>query len=170
MTTAGPTMKTCKKCNATKPVEDFYPHKLMKDRRSAQCKECIKARSAAYAAANKERRRIVNRNYSRRPEVKQKRKAYQQTEKGKQVSNATTLAWMRRNPEKLGAQMMVRGALLCGFMQRQPCEICGTTVRVQGHHDDYSKPMEVKWLCHPHHAERHVQLRDEERERQRVKQ
>lgn len=31
--------------------------------------------------------------------------------------------------------------------------------KVQAHHDDYSKPLEVRWLCVPHHALHHKQLR-----------
>lgn len=37
---------------------------------------------------------------------------------------------------------------------RQPCEVCGRT-KVQAHHDDYSKPLDVKWLCPHHHKALH---------------
>jgi hypothetical protein len=32
----------------------------------------------------------------------------------------------------------------------QPCEVCGAT-KVEKHHPDYSKPLEVRWLCREHH-------------------
>ena len=35
----------------------------------------------------------------------------------------------------------------------QPCEVCGESA--QRHHDDYSKPLEVRWLCTRHHGEVH---------------
>lgn len=36
-----------------------------------------------------------------------------------------------------------------GF-RRKPCEICKNP-KSHGHHEDYSKPLEVRWLCHKHH-------------------
>jgi len=40
-----------------------------------------------------------------------------------------------------------------GSVVKATCEVCGS-VEVQGHHDDYSKPLEVHWLCRQHHLER----------------
>jgi hypothetical protein len=43
-----------------------------------------------------------------------------------------------------------------GKLKPQPCEKCGTTRLVQKHHEDYSKPLAVRWLCQPHHREEHA--------------
>lgn len=67
-------------------------------------------------------------------------------------------AWQVANPEKRRAHKKVECALLSGKLVRQPCERCGTTVPVHAHHDDYSKPLEVMWLCQTHHKERHREL------------
>ncbi len=42
-----------------------------------------------------------------------------------------------------------------GFLIRLPCEVCGTEMDVQAHHDDYNKPLDVRWLCRTHHREHH---------------
>jgi hypothetical protein len=39
----------------------------------------------------------------------------------------------------------------------KPCEICGNP-KVDKHHDDYAKPLEVMWLCRRHHIQRHINL------------
>jgi hypothetical protein len=41
-----------------------------------------------------------------------------------------------------------------GKVPRLPCEICGN-VKAQAHHDDYSKPLQVRWLCDEHHRQHH---------------
>ena len=46
-------------------------------------------------------------------------------------------------------------------IKRKPCEVCGN-LRVHAHHDDYYKPLEVRWLCVKHHNELHVKLREKE--------
>lgn len=52
----------------------------------------------------------------------------------------------------------LNSAIQKGLIKRKPCEKCGTTERVHGHHEDYSKPLDVVWLCIKHHATRHREL------------
>lgn len=75
--------------------------------------------------------------------------------------------WRKRNAEKIAAydkarrssakqraSRLIRNRVLRGKLQKLPCEICGDP-NTHGHHPDYSKPAEVKWLCPKHHAEAH---------------
>jgi len=41
-----------------------------------------------------------------------------------------------------------------GKIIKKPCEVCGDE-KVQMHHDDYSKPLDVRFLCRKHHLELH---------------
>jgi hypothetical protein len=38
------------------------------------------------------------------------------------------------------------------------CSVCLVNCKPQAHHDDYSKPLDVIWLCPICHADRHRQL------------
>lgn len=58
--------------------------------------------------------------------------------------------WRPPAPEKLKARNATR------VLERKPCEACGAE-RAEAHHDDYSKPLSVRWLCKRHHAEHHRQ-------------
>jgi len=60
------------------------------------------------------------------------------------------------------AQNLVEKAIDRGKLIRKPCEVCGANgtfkdgrSEVQAHHDDYNKPLEVRWLCQKHHHEWH---------------
>lgn len=56
----------------------------------------------------------------------------------------------KRFPEKNKARRKVRYAIKTGKLIKQPCEFCGET-EVFAHHDDYSKPLEVRWVCRSCH-------------------
>jgi hypothetical protein len=53
------------------------------------------------------------------------------------------------------ARRAVHRALASGQLVKGPCEVCGTEEGVEAHHADYSRPLDVTWLCIQHHAERH---------------
>jgi ribosomal protein S27AE len=42
-----------------------------------------------------------------------------------------------------------------GKLKPQPCEVCGTTVKVEKHHEDYSRPLDIRWLCRRCHLQEH---------------
>ena len=59
-----------------------------------------------------------------------------------------------REPLKQRARSIIRNRIYRGSMTRQPCEVCGAPLS-HAHHDDYSKPLDVRWLCPQHHKEVH---------------
>ncbi|MCE9565783.1 MAG: hypothetical protein K8U57_27475 [Planctomycetes bacterium] len=63
---------------------------------------------------------------------------------------------------KAAAWAEVKNAIARGDLLPSPCEVCGIPIRapdgwrqVEAHHDDYTKPLEVRWLCRKHHIEWH---------------
>jgi hypothetical protein len=69
------------------------------------------------------------------------------------------IARNRRASPKYRAQLKARGAVRRGKLLRLPCEVCGE-LKSEAHHDDYTKPLEVRWLCRVHHREHHVRMGD----------
>ena len=47
-------------------------------------------------------------------------------------------------------------AIKSGELHRQPCEVCGETDLIEAHHDNYDKPLDVRWLCSRHHRQLHA--------------
>ncbi len=62
----------------------------------------------------------------------------------------------RENPDKTRAGALVNNAIRKGQLMRSPCEVCGTDERVDAHHDDYTRPLDVRWLCRSHHLRWHA--------------
>jgi hypothetical protein len=58
------------------------------------------------------------------------------------------------------ARQAVRSALRSGRLHRQPCVVCGAT-DVEAHHEDYSQPLTVIWLCPEHHRQHHIAKMEE---------
>ena len=56
-------------------------------------------------------------------------------------------AYRARNREKTLAQNRLNYAIRSGQMARGACEGCGTDQKVHAHHHDYTKPLDVRWLC-----------------------
>lgn len=67
----------------------------------------------------------------------------------------------KRNQDELKreAGQAVSSAIASGKLTRQPCVKCSTTRGVEAHHEDYSKPLDVVWLCRHHHRLRHAEMR-----------
>jgi hypothetical protein len=58
------------------------------------------------------------------------------------------------------AHYAVKKALKDGTLARKPCEVCGSSKSIP-HHPDYSKKLDVRWLCRTHHQLEHARLRKE---------
>lgn len=59
-------------------------------------------------------------------------------------------------PHKVAAHSAVDTAKDSGALTPQPCERCGATEDIHAHHADYSKPLEVEWLCRRCHKQEHA--------------
>jgi hypothetical protein len=59
--------------------------------------------------------------------------------------------------QKANARSYANVYLRRGYITRGSCEVCGDT-NAEMHHDDYSKPTEIRWLCRVHHLEHHREL------------
>jgi hypothetical protein len=121
--------------------------------------EVAENRHARYYRENRER--ILARHRAQkhrdRAKIQERERAYLSTKAGKESNYRKTRAWAKRNPEKRRAHEAVKAAIRSGVLTRRPCK-CGNK-RSHAHHDDYSKPLVVLWLCAPCHVLRHKQLR-----------
>jgi hypothetical protein len=131
-------MKKCFKCGKLKQLSDFYKHKGMKDGHVNKCKECNKNDVAEH--------RLLNLNKIRKYD----------RERGNRQRKTYTQEYRKKYPNKYRAHTLVSNNKRRGNLHEQPCEICGSTEKIVAHHDDYAKPLNVRWMCQACHKQWHV--------------
>ena len=55
-----------------------------------------------------------------------------------------------KHPERNQARVIFACAIRAGVIKRGCCEFCGNP-KTEGHHENYDRPLDVRWLCKEHH-------------------
>lgn len=83
-------------------------------------------------------------------------RAYARTPEGKAARKAANDTYRKRHAIKYKANNKVNNALRDGKITKPTdCADCGGELELHAHHDDYTKPLDVRWLCDPCHKEWH---------------
>jgi hypothetical protein len=156
-------MKCCKDCGVQKPLSDFYAAPSMSDGHAAACKDCYKKAVKANRAAKLEKYQAYDRARTDDPDrvaLRARIKAERAADPARAaVDTQQKYDWAARNREKRRAQNMASNAIRDGkLVAPAACERCGKIGQLHAHHEDYSKPLEVTWLCPPCHGARHREL------------
>jgi len=139
-------MKLCNGCSTEKDYLEFHKNKTKKDGYASSCKVCHSASNKAWIQANPEKKPAMD-------------KAYRQANPERHAAN--NKADRLRNPEKHKARMAVGIAIKAGTLTRpQECSSCNVSCVPDGHHDDYGKPLDIRWLCRTCHVAHHTQLNE----------
>lgn len=150
-------MKHCKSCKEDKENTEFGKRSASIDGLSAKCKKCQSSYDKARA---------------NNPDRVKARLDYSKTENGIEAGNRAKNKWYannkdkayeitksyrQNNPNKYKAHGKVAYEIRMGNMIKKPCEECGGLDNLNAHHDDYSKALEVRWLCSRHHHQWHAE-------------
>ncbi len=132
-------MKTCFKCLEKKPYSEFYKHPQMSDGYLGKCKACTKSD----VSSNRKEKVDYYRDYDRA--------------RGARRSSEDVKEYRKRWPRKYRAHTAVNNAIRDGRLFKEPCCECGREEDVHAHHDDYAKPLNIRWLCPPCHFAWHTE-------------
>ena len=147
--------KQCKKgascVNSLKgelPLSAFGKHSNCKDGHVGTCRECTAAYSRKYRADNideiRRKDKLRFKDPVRRKNVMMRAKAYKKT-----------------NPEKALAHRTLNNAIRDQKVKKPTtCQDCGTGGMIHAHHHDYSKPLDVMFLCPVCHSVEHQRMRE----------
>lgn len=131
-------MKLCTDCSQLKDDSEYYTNKCWEWEKNLApyCKPCFRLRS----------------------------KKYGQTERGKEHAKAKTYRVAAKYPEKAAARQLLRTAVSAGkIVKPTVCLHCNNSYpikSIQGHHEDYSRPLDVLWLCQTCHLVLHGKITD----------
>jgi len=132
------TQKECFKCNEVKCLSEFYVHSEMKDGHLNKCKQCTKNDASIHRANNLEKIRAYDRK------------------RGARQPATHTKEYREKYPNKYKAHSIVNRAIKSGKLFKENCEKCGTNEKIHAHHDDYLKPLNIRWLCAACHSQWHA--------------
>ena len=156
------TMIICKGCGGEKPETEFYRHAKMANGRLSYCKTCVKNRVTRHRENNIEKVREYDRARGLLPERKKqvKERAWKYEKSRKEILKNDR----ETNPHKYAARSYVNnGIRRKTIIKPNFCERCHKELKLQAHHEDYSKPAEIVWLCSGCHGERHREINEMER-------
>lgn len=159
----GKRRNVCKACYKAEKEEYRAAHRVELEAKQREYRAAHRVERAAkqreYYAAHRAERMEYNREYyeTRRAELMEHNREYYGAHRAEQAEYQKQ--YRQTHKVEQAARDAVKKAIKEGVLKRTPCEICGSTTRVEGHHDDYSQPLDVRWLCRSHHSRLHAALK-----------
>jgi hypothetical protein len=144
----------CQKCRRRD-----YQREYQRQRRArvvpSEAQRAAKAEATRrWREANPERDRERWRHYQQSDSYKDYQREYRQKHRAELSAADLARYHAAEDKAKYRARGKVYDAIRRGRMTRGSCEVCGRQ-EAHAHHDDYDRPLDVRWLCPQHHAEHH---------------
>lgn len=141
----------CGTCGLNKPTSEFYEDGKTASGVASVCKGCHI--ESSMRTRDKDKARESNAEYMRRARLSN-------PEKFRVRERLASKKKREHQPEKVSARNAVNAAVRRGdLIKPVACESCNQEKRLTGHHDDYSKPLVVRWLCYSCHGKEHREYR-----------
>ncbi len=162
---------TCNRCKEEKAFKDFYKNTFTKTGKSTHCKECIKEKMRVYYGANKEASCATKNAWYAKNKESARKKIYawkaqnpkymvhwHAQNREKHAKNVK--AWRARHPHYVECHKEYNLAIRSGMLIKpENCMLCNKEGKVEGHHHNYSKPLDVVWVCTKCHRDIHAKHR-----------
>jgi hypothetical protein len=163
--------KECTVCKQEKPLEEFAKSKTGKFGHDAQCKKCRYQKTGKrYYLENKEKCHANASKWAKENRIsinERVRKDYNVNPGkylGRNKGNRENIQeqnrkYREKHREKINAQNVLRDHVKRGnIIKPSSCSICNSTHWIEAHHADYTKPLEVVWVCKKCHVAIHKRL------------
>jgi hypothetical protein len=136
-------MKKCSICKTEKCFSKFWRRKDRKSGYSSACKDC----------SNEKRYKKKIQNWEHHINV---RKIWYEKNRKKQIEKQTNYNKNKADRKKIYARHQLNDAVKLGHIKRmENCQICNRKCKTEAHHADYTKPLDVIWVCKKCHIKIH---------------
>ncbi len=126
--------KKCIRCNTVLNISEFYKHRAMGDGHLNKCKECCKAYTLKHRRENSEYYKEYDRIRGRTEERKKRN-----VDRYKLLKEIDPIKLKSLNKKRSDNWIIIKP---------NSCTECNEPNEyLEAHHEDYSKPLEVKFLC-----------------------
>ena len=158
-------LSECKKCVAIRSNAHYWKNREEQNEkrkiRYQNNKEKTLKKCKEYYEENREIIRKKVREKEKTTETRKKEldraKNYYKKNSGKVCKK--NYEWKKRHPDQNMASQYVRWGLKLNVIHKPgECIVCKSKSKLQAHHADYSKPLEVEWVCHICHMHKHGKL------------
>lgn len=143
--------KICAECGRDLPLTEYNKHTKSKDGLQQRCRECFSRYNKIRYQENKDKVKAAVKKYREENPDKVYRMRVARCEKA---------------PTRMNANKVIESAVKSGVVENPGvCFGCGCKAgehRIEAHHHDYSKPLDVVWLCTPCHRRMDAQRRTRE--------
>ncbi len=151
--------KLCIRCKKVQSIEEFYKSKKGLWR---YCKTCDRKRCCDYRHSEKGKKKIreyresesgqaVARRYRKirfdSGETQAYHKKWRNTSKGKKSCHKSGKKQRELHPERNRTRMVSKAVNRGALIRPDSCSLCSKKCKPEGHHDDYSKILDVIWVC-----------------------
>ena len=145
--------KKCFKCKEQKAISNFYRHPAMGDGYLGKCKKCAKKDvQERFDRLCKNPKWLMK----ERDRCRKKQARYRSLGLASPSKPGSQKRWQLKYPERRKAHILAAYAEKRGrLVPPTVCEDCSQPSKLHKHHDDYSKPLSVKWLCPKCHGIAH---------------
>ena len=167
-------MKACLVCGEVKPLDDYHRDSNTRSGRRTRCKVCLSVYKKNYYRANREVQVAYARQYRKEHPGRAAESMRRSRAANPEISRANLRRYRERHPDrvrkrnteyrnrnkdKVNAREAVHRAIRLGDLTpATECERCAhdfSVYRRESHHADYSKRLEVEWLCALCHKRHH---------------
>lgn len=149
--------KTCTVCGLTLGLERFYfsKRKNGKSYYYRFCISCQNVKAKEWQKNNPEKREEIWRRHAENSRSARAEASRRYAANNPERYKKSQMDYRLADPQKRIARNAVAAAIRSGALKSLPCEGCGSTTKIQAHHHDYSKPLDVTWLCSLCHGKAH---------------